>query len=440
MNEKKPIKNKIKIKVQSQISPVVLFFVFIIILGVVGGLIYMSFHTSSSRSGDGIGELIALLVVAIPLLVQNAMNKEEYVSDLILSKTDLTLIYKEKRKLKAKQVIPLKDIKSFNVVLNANLNKISSKTTIISSYTTVKINTVNGVIEFSEDSSTKFTFCNYKFILNLLKVSYYIPHFRYSVIGNAAAVKEDVDYFAVHGKRIPFSDKMKKQWAEMSVKNRIVTSFVTLLILVPLLGIGYLIYTELPPVLNKTEKEFMSYYEKGYNARQNEDYKTAIEMFEKAEKLYDKDPEIFYLKAYCYEKTGEYETAIETAKEGLNHLNEKSIYKKAKKYNFNLHFDLYLYSVIGDSNYKLGRYTEAKDAYSYIIENGRNAWYYYRRGKAEYYLGEYKDAMSDFLTYKANIETSMHSEYPMYDEDDLKTVNKWIDKTQEIMISQEKNR
>ena len=440
MNEKKPIKNKIKIKVQSQISPVVLFFVFIIILGVVGGLIYMSFHTSSSRSGDGIGELIALLVVAIPLLVQNAMNKEEYVSDLILSKTDLTLIYKEKRKLKAKQVIPLKDIKSFNVVLNANLNKISSKTTIISSYTTVKINTVNGVIEFSEDSSTKFTFCNYKFILNLLKVSYYIPHFRYSVIGNAAAVKEDVDYFAIHGKRIPFKDKMKKQWEEMSVKNRIVTSFVTLLILAPLLGIGYLIYSELPPVLNKTEKEFMSYYEKGYNARQSEDYKTALEMFEKAEELYDKDPEIFYLKAYCLEKTGQYETAIETAKEGLNHLNDKSIYKKAKKYHFNLHFDLYLYSVIGDSYYKLRDWQNAAKAYTYIINNGRNAWYYYKRGKTEYYLGQYKDAMSDFLTYKANIETSMHSEYPMYDEDDLKTVNKWIDKTQEIMISQEKNR
>lgn len=183
----------------------------------------------------------------------------------------------------------------------------------------------------------------------------------------------------------------------------------------------------------------MSYYEKGYNARQNDDYRTALEMFEKAEEIYDKDPEIFYLKAYCYEKTGEYETAIETAKEGLKHLNDKSIYKKAKKYNFNLHFDLYLYSVIGDSNYKLGRYTEAKDAYSYIIENGRNAWYYYRRGKAEYYLGEYKDAMSDFLTCKANIETSMNSKYPMYDSDDLKTVNKWIDKTRENMIYEGKN-
>lgn len=439
MNEKKPIKNKIKIKVQSQISPLILFLVIILIIAIIAGLVYLLFISNSRRGGDNIGELIALLVFAIPFLVKNALNKDDYVSDIEITNKDLTLIYKEKKKTVGKQVIPLKDIKKFHVKLDSNIQKVGSKSSIITSFIFVTIETSNGTITFSKDSNCELSFLTYKLMLDLLKVSYFIPNFSYEVKGNATDVKDDVEYFAIHGKRIPFVKKSKKQWARMKKGQKFATVLILLLVLGPLISLGYLFYLQVPSVLNNTEKNFMIYFDNGYNARQNEDYKTALEMFEKAEALYDKDPEIFYQKAYCLEELGEYEKAIAAAKEGLRHLEDKSIYKKAKNYHFDLRFDLYLYSVIGDSNYKLRRYTEAKDAYSYIIENGRNAWHYFKRGKCEYYLGDYKDAMSDFLTYKANIEESMNSEYPMYDQEDLQQVNTWIDNTTEMMKFVEKN-
>lgn len=438
MNKKyiKPIKKPIKIKVQNQVSPVILILVFGIILAILAGLIYVMLHSSSSRSGRGIGELIALLVIFIPLLIQNASNKEEYVSDLILSNKDLTLIYKQKRKVIGKEVIPLKDIKSFRAVLNANISEAGTRTKIIFADTHVTIKTVNGVISFEENSNAKFAFCSYAFMLNLMKIAYYIPHFTYEVKGNAESVKEDIQYFAIHGRKMPFMQRFKSDWKKMKSGGKFATCIVIFFVFLSLCGLGYLVYSEIPPILNENEKQFMFYFNNGYNARQNEDYNTALDMFNKAGEYYDKDPELFYSKAYCYEKLGYYDLAITTAKEGLNYINSKSIYKKAHKYHFNLHFDLYLYSVIGDSNYKSGNYTDAKEAYSYIIANGRNAWHYFQRGKCEYYLGEYNEAISDFLSFKAEIEETMNKGYHWYDEEDLQKVQKWIDKTTETMINE----
>jgi len=434
----KPIKNPVRIKVQDQISPIILILVFGIILAILAGLIYISFQSSSSRSGHGIGELIALLVICIPLLIQNATNKEEYVSEMILSNKDLTLVYKQKRKVTGQEVIPLKDIKSFHAVLNANISEAGTKTKIIFSDTHVTIKTINGTINFEENSNAKFTFCSYAFMLNLLKIAYYIPHFSYEVKGNALSVKEEIEYFALHGRKMPFIQRFKSDWKKMKRSGKFATCIVIFFVALSLCGLGYLVYTEIPPVLNANEKQFMTYFNQGYEARQNEDYVTALKMFDKAEEYYDKDPELFYSRAYCYEKLGEYDKAISVAKEGLNYVNSKSIYKKAHKYTFNLHPDLYLYSVIGDSNYKLKNYREAKEANSYIITHGRNAWHYFQRGKCEYYLGEYKEAMSDFLSYKAEIEETMRKGYQWYDEKDLQQVQKWIDKTTEMMIIEEK--
>ena len=434
----KPIKKPVKIKVQTQISPVVLIFVFIVIIAIIAGLIYFMFHSSSSRSGEGIGELIAVLVITIPLLIQNAANKEEYVSDMILSNKDLTLIYKQKRKYIGKEVIPLKDIKSFRVVLNSNITNAGSKTKIVFSETHVTIKTINGEISFEENSNAKFAFCSYSFMLNLLKIAYYLPNFSYEVKGNAVGVKEDVNYFAIHGRKMPFAERFKSDWKKMKFGGKFATCTVIFFLLLSFCGLGYLVLQEIPPFLSKTEKQFMYYFNEGYNARQNKDYRTALEMFDKAGEYYDKDPELFYSRAYCFEQLGYYETAISTAKEGLKYLKSKSIYKKANKYHFNLHFDLYLYTVIADSNYKLRNYTEAKEAYSYIIDNGRNEWYYFQRGKSEYYLGEYNEAISDFLTYQAKIEETIRKGYQWYDEDDLQKVQKWIEKTNEMIIKRER--
>ena len=433
----KPIKGKIKIKVQSQISPIVLIFALFVIFAILAGLVYLMFHSSSSRSGHGVGELVAVLVLLIPLLVQNAVNKEEYVSDIEISNKDLTLIYKQKRKFIGKEVIPIKDIQSFNVVVTSNISSVG-RTRYTNTSTFVVIKTVNGEIEFEEDSSAKFSFCGYSFILNLLKISYYLPNFSYKFRGNAIDVKDDIDYFAIHGRRIPFIKKFKDKWKKMDFGGKFATCFFFFFIFLSLGGLGFIAYLNMPPILSQKEKQFMYYFNNGYNARQNEDYKTALEMFNKAEELYDKDPEIFYQKAYCYEETGDYYKAISVAKEGLNYLNSKSIYKKANKYNFNLHFDLYLYSVIADSNYKIGNYKEAKDAYSYIISNGTNKYYYFKRGLCEYYLGEYKEAMSDFLTYKAEIEDKTARGYQWYSAKDFEKVQKWIDSTTEMMKNEEK--
>jgi len=438
MKNIKPIRNKIKIKVQNQISPMVLLVVFLIILAILGGLVYFMFHSSSSRSGHGIGELIALLVFLIPLLIQNASNKDEYVSDMEITAKDLTLIYKKKRKFLGKEVIPLKDIKSFHVVLNSNISNVGTKTKVVFSDTKVTIKTVNGTITFEENSNAKFTFCSYSFMLNLLKIAYYIPYFTYEVKGNAESVKEDVEYFAIHGRKMPFITRFKSDWKKMKPSGKFATSIVIFFVTLSLCGLGYIIFTEIPPVLNQNEKQFMNYFNRGYEARQNEDYQTALELFDKAGEFYDKDPELFYSRAYCYEKLGYYDKAVSVAKEGLNYVNSKSIYKKAHKYHFNLHFDLYLYSVIGDSYYKSENYAEAKEAYSYIIANGRNAWHYLQRGKCEYYLGEYKEAMSDFLSFKAEIEETIKKGYHWYDEEDLQKVQQWIDKTTETMIIKEK--
>lgn len=93
-----------------------------------------------------------------------------------------------------------------------------------------------------------------------------------------------------------------------------------------------------------------------------------------------------------------------------------------------------LYTLLGDCNRKLKNFKEAKQDYTYVVDNVKyqysNAKFY--RGICEYYLGEKYEALNDFTAYKEMLEKFFYDEakrefkLKTYSQKDLNNINEWI--------------
>ncbi len=162
------------------------------------------------------GIVISLLILFAFLRFFSAKSKDEYVSDLLVSKTALTLIYRYKNN-KRQVVISTKDIKRV-------------KADFVDTKTTVDILKNDGEhITFEDYLGKSVSLCYHKFLLDLISVSEYLPNFIYNVLTSNQALKEDVEHFRIHRKRRTFFEILKKELAKWSIFTKILIFFIACL-------------------------------------------------------------------------------------------------------------------------------------------------------------------------------------------------------------------
>ena len=154
------------------------------------------------------GLVVSSFVIYLFVKFYSRKNKDEYVSDLLVSRTALTLIYKYKDK-KRQVVISTKDIKYV-------------KADFVDTKTTVDILKTDGEhITFKDYLGKSISLCYYTFLLDLISVSEYLPNFTYDVYTDNQSIKDSIEYFRVYGRRRTFVDKLKKELAKTSIFTKI---------------------------------------------------------------------------------------------------------------------------------------------------------------------------------------------------------------------------
>ena len=427
----------IKIKVQKKFSILTaIFFSMLTIAGIVGIIYFLiiSDDLSTKVKGECIG-LIGLMLFIIPLFFQNT-DSIEFLSEIILSPQKLTLVYQLK-KTKREEVIPINTIESFTANLTANTVK-QDKFAYLDSRTNITITQKSGdIIKFSVNQSKGFSFCTYDFLLKLISISQFLPNFQYSVKSNSEFVKKDIENFERFGKRLSFLQRTKLEMKKTPIFQKLILVVCFLLFFS---SFSYFIYLVIPPFCTEEEKEFVSYIDEGYRAYQYDNYEMAIEKYEKALTIYQDDSSLYYYMAIAYEDKKEYENAIKTAKKGLEFLDQKSKFNKVHNFKVDSNNDIKLYTTLGDCNRKIGNFKEAKQNYTYVVDNVKyqysNAKFY--RGICEYYLGEKNEALKDFMDYKTILEKFFNDEeerefkLKTYSQKDLNNVYQWIRATTEL--------
>ena len=423
-----------KIKVQKKFSMLTAIFFSMLVLAGIIGIIYfliISDDLNSKVRGECIG-LIGLLLFIIPLFFQN-IDTVEFLSEIILSPENLTLVYQLK-KTKREEVIPINTIESFTANLTANTVQ-KDKIAYLDSRTNITITQKSGdIIKFSVNQSKGFSFCTYDFLLKLISISQFLPNFRYSVNSNSEFVKKDIENFERFGKRLSFLQRTKLEMKKTPIFQKLILIVCFLLFFS---SFSYFIYLVIPPFCTEKEKEFVNYIDEGYRAYQYNNHDMAIEKYEKALTIYQDDSALYYYMALAYEDKKDYKNAIKTAKKGLEFLDRKSKFSKVHNFKVESNNDIKLYTLLGDCNRKLKKFKEAKQNYTYVVDNVKyqysNARFY--RGICEYYLGEKYEALNDFTAYKEMLEKFFYDEakrefkLKTYSQKDLNNINEWIKAT-----------
>ncbi len=154
------------------------------------------------------GLVISLLVVFAFLKFFSSKSKDEYVSELLVSKTALTLIYTYKNK-KRQVVINKKDI----IQVKADFNYSKTK---------VEIFKNNGeIITFEDYLGKSVSFCYHKFLLDLISISEDLPNFTYEFFTTHDMVEADIKYFQQYRKRLTLFKKIQKRFNEASNFSKI---------------------------------------------------------------------------------------------------------------------------------------------------------------------------------------------------------------------------
>lgn len=207
-------------------------------------------------------------------------------------------------------------------------------------------------------------------------------------------------------------------------------------------GLAFYFFGFLPPRLSTDEERYMQHFNTGYECFRNRDLECSVREYKLAENLFDTDIELYVRKAWMYERMNEYEKAIECANKALKLDEKDSIYKKANGFRFSLNSEISIYTTLGDCNYRLKRYKEAKEAFTYVINNVTYTYSdaYLKRGLCEYYLGEKENALFDFDRHKNIIQsylddqaqTDYPAKYPTYNQQDLINLDGWIKATRSL--------
>ena len=423
-----------RIKVQGKLNLPLVIFISVMVVLIAFLFLYIGITSDfvSSRTKSEIFGFIALIAIFIPIWLKNATSEEEYVSELILDDNSLKILYKGKNSEHTEEIL-LNDIRSVDVLLNAN-NVRTGKSTSLFCETIVTISIKSGEeISFTENPTASFSFCSYAFMLRLLDIARYLPNFRYEVEGNSEVAKLDVQNYAQYGKRLPFLKREYIAFKRYPVWARIIlfccfTAFIGCM--------GLLIYLNFPSFLNSADKEYISYIENGYKYYQDDLYDKSLSEYSKALNIHDDDSTLYYYRALSYYYNKQYEKTIQEAQKGISVLDKKSLYHNAKKWRFAKN-DIGLYTTLGDAERKLGNYQNAIKAYDYVVENVKYTYtdVYFQRGKCKYYLNEKPSALSDFFKHKNIIEQYLYDQsqseykalYPTYTSEDLDRISKWIE-------------
>ena len=424
-----------RIKVQSRLSKAAALLIVAIIVALGIFFVYLDFTSdfiSSGTSSDIYG-FVAMAIIFVPIILSQVVSKSEYVSELIIANGKLIIVYKSSNS-KRERVINLDDITKFKAILSANDVR-SGKSSYVSCTTDVTIQTKNdGEIEFIENSSASFSFCAYSFLLRLINLSKYIPNFSYTVVGNSKFVREDIKYFAIHGRRIPFLKYEYMRFKSYPMWSK----FLLVCCVVPfIISLGVLIYLTVPNYVSSEDKEYVSYIEQGYHYYQDNLYDASIKEYDKALRMHDNDSTLYYYRALTYYYDKQYEKGYEEAKKGIECLNQKSIYRKAKNWKFVGNNDIGLYTTMGNCAGHLKQYREAIEAYDYVVNHVKYTYsdVYFKRGKCKYYLGLYNEALEDFYHHQQIIQqyfddqksAEYKDKYPRYSNNDLADIQAWID-------------
>ena len=191
-----------------------------------------------------------------------------------------------------------------------------------------------------------------------------------------------------------------------------------------------------PASLNPQEKQYIKHFDSGYEYFRARDYEKALSEYNLAQGINNDDIELYERKALCYERLKEYDKAIAEAQEALKHDPGNSLYKKAKGFRLINNDEVSIYTIIGESNYKLGNYQAASEAFTEVINQTTYQYsdVYFKRGKCEYHLGNYQKALTDFNKHKGIInqylqdqrESKYRAKHPTYTNKDLAKLEEWI--------------
>ncbi len=203
-----------------------------------------------------------------------------------------------------------------------------------------------------------------------------------------------------------------------------------------ILFVTTVVYLTHPARLNPQEAQYIKHFDSGYEYFRADNYEKALAEYNLAQRINNSDRELYIRKAWCYQDLKEYEKAIAEAQEALKHDAGNSLYKKAKGFRLNGNNEVSIYTIIGESNYKLGNYKEASEAYTKVINQiiYKYSDVYFQRGKCEYRLGNYQKALADFNKHKSIInqylqdqrESEYKAKHPTYTDKDLVKLEKWI--------------
>jgi len=428
-----------KIKVQSRISVFLLAVIIIVCVVLIGIIFYFvvldKTSTFSGKTKSDGWELISCLLFFIPLLFREVMKKGQYVSDLVVADSFIRIIYKEKGKITEIKTIENSDIKLFNVDVHINVINIGRrKSAEVTNYVTIKLRSGETMSFDAVPSATEFSMCAYKFILELLKVSENIPNFKYKVYTDEEVFKEDIQYFAKYGKRLPLHKK--KGGKALIVLYVLFTAFILADIY---FIVTFCFHDYIPNVtLNSNESKYIELYDDAneYYTQYN-DYDRALQYLSEAKIYVNNDYQLYLLEAYIYKCKYSYREVLNSANKAIALLNskQKSVYNKVKRFNFpgiSKSGLVSAYTLKGQAHYSLKEYALSADAYTYVIKNCfykyTNAYFW--RGVAKYNAGDKQGALIDFLEHRSIIykyfEEMSDMTYPVYTQEDLSLVNEWI--------------
>ena len=428
-----------KIKVQSRMSVFMLALIVLACAALIGVVFYFIIldktSTLSAKTKSDGWELISCLIVFLPFLFREVMKKGQYVSDLIVTDSYLQLIYKEKGKITEVKTIESFDIKSFKVDVHIRVVQLGRRRSAeVTNYVTIKLKSGDTISFEASPSALEFSMCAYKFILELIKVSNNIPNFSYKVKSEDESFKEDIQYFAQHGKRIPLH--------RVKGGKFLIIVYILLFAFI-LVDLGVVLYFWIPdlmpkPKLSSNEAKYMELYNEANDYySEYDDYDKALKDISEAKMYVNDDYQLYLLEAYVYKYKHDYRNVLNSANKAIVLLNsnQKSVYNKSKRFNFPGIKKSGLtsaYTLKGKAHYKLEEYALSADAYTKVIENCSYKYTdaYFWRGVSRYYAGDIQGALADFLEHRTIIykyfEEMKNMSYPTYTQKDLDLVNEWI--------------
>ncbi len=208
------------------------FFLIFIANGIHGYIFYYLFY--------------ALIAAIVPSgIITEALSDVSRPTEIQLTDTDLTIIYKKRNKITDTISIPISDIK--DVYLKLEVEVLSSRIGALHLlyYTFVQITVKNqDIIYFSVGTNNAPLGEGYSFFLNFIKFAAHLPNFKYKLKTNNPVIKADVEHFIKTGKRLSFLQKIKIELKNVSLFRRIITVLFLICIAVfAVSALGYIIFT-----------------------------------------------------------------------------------------------------------------------------------------------------------------------------------------------------